>query len=300
MTTDNSSSLVPRLRFPEFRDSPPWIVHAFTDLYSFKSTNTLARDKLNYDTGLIRNIHYGDIHTRFKPLFRIDNECVPYINLDAPAKRIQKDAFCEEGDIVLADASEDLDDVGKAIEINSLNGNRVVAGLHTILATRQGSIPVIGFGGQLFQSAAVRSGIKKEAQGTKVYGISAKRISAIPVPIPKSKAEQQRIADCLGSLDDLIAEESRKLEILRRHKHGMMQQLFPQTGETVPKLRFAEFRNESKWVLQPLSSASDVTQQVAKSQKGLSISTSNLSRAAFILNAKKPLETLHQVVHGDC
>lgn len=59
--------------------------------------------------------------------------------------------------------------------------------------------------------------------------------------------EQQKVADCLGSLDDLIAAESRKLEALRQHKQGLIQQLFPQPGETVPHLRFPEFRNAREW-----------------------------------------------------
>ena len=60
-------------------------------------------------------------------------------------------------------------------------------------------------------------------------------------------AEQQKIADCLGSLDDLIAAEGRKLEALRQHKQGLMQRLFPRPGETVPRLRFPEFVNEPAW-----------------------------------------------------
>ena len=218
---------VPRLRFPEFRDDPTWPAPQFTDLYGFKRTNTLSRDKLNYETGTIRNIHYGDIHTKFKPLFRVGDEYVPYINSDASANGFDDDALCEEGDIVLADASEDLDDVGKAIEVVSLDGERVAAGTHTILATRRRSVPVIGFGGQLFQTAAVRTGIKKEAQGAKVYGISAKRISAVPVPIPPTVAEQQKIAECLSALDTRIGAQLAKINGLRTHKQGLLQHLIP-------------------------------------------------------------------------
>ena len=241
MKAERPSNLVPKLRFPEFQNDPPWSAPLLKDLYEFKRTNTLSRDELNYVTGTIRNIHYGDIHTKFKPLFQVCEEHVPYVNPGSSSKGFDDDAFCEEGDIVLADASEDLNDVGKTIEVVSLEGERVVAGTHTILGTRRGNIPVVGFGGQLFQSAAVRAGIKKEAQGTKIYGISAKRISAVPIPIPPTVAEQQKIADCLGSLDDLIATEDRKLEALREHKQGLMQKLFPQPGETVPRLRFQEF-----------------------------------------------------------
>ncbi|MDE2822365.1 MAG: restriction endonuclease subunit S [Chloroflexota bacterium] len=222
MTADTPSNLVPKLRFPEFRDAHPWLAPAFSDLYSFKRTNTLSRDNLNYDAGEIRNIHYGDIHTKFKPLFRVRNEHVPYVKLDASANRFDGDAFCKEGDIVLADASEDIDDVGKAIEVVSLDGERVVAGMHTILATRRRSVPVVGFGGQLFQCSAVRDRIKKEAQGAKVFGISPKRVSSVPVPIPATEVEQQRIADCLGSLDELIAAAGRKLEALLQHKQGTL------------------------------------------------------------------------------
>ena len=219
--------LVPRLRFPEYRDDPSWSSPQFADLYGFKRTNILSRDRLNYETGTIRNIHYGDIHTKFKPLFRVRDEYVPYINPDASGKGFGDDAFCEEGDIVLADASEDIEDVGKAIEVVSLDGERVVAGTHTILATRRGSVPVIGFGGQLIQSAVVRAGIKKEAQGAKVYGISAKRISSVPVPIPPTAAEQQKIAECLSALDTWIGAQSAKVDGLQTHKQGLLQQLIP-------------------------------------------------------------------------
>ena len=60
-------------------------------------------------------------------------------------------------------------------------------------------------------------------------------------------AEQQKIADCLGLLDDVIAAEGRKLDALRQHKKGLLQQLFPQEGEAVPRLRFPEFRDKEEW-----------------------------------------------------
>ena len=66
------------------------------------------------------------------------------------------------------------------------------------------------------------------------------------------KEEQQKIADCLGSLDDLITAEGGKLEALRQHKQGLVQQLFPQPSETVPRLRFSEFRDEGTWRVKTL------------------------------------------------
>lgn len=83
--------------------------------------------------------------------------------------------------------------------------------------------------------------------GARAHGalnISDDDLYALPVPLPagnKSLAEQQKIAACLGSLDDLITAEGRKLTALRDHKKGLMQQLFPREGETRPRLRFPDF-----------------------------------------------------------
>ena len=66
--------------------------------------------------------------------------------------------------------------------------------------------------------------------------------------------EQQKIADCLSSLDELITAEAKKLDTLKAHKKGLMQQLFPAEGETVPRLRFPEFRDAGEWEAEVLVS----------------------------------------------
>jgi type I restriction enzyme S subunit len=71
-------------------------------------------------------------------------------------------------------------------------------------------------------------------------------LDSIPIPFP-SLAEQQRIADCLSSLDALIAAQARKVDALKTHKKGLMQQLFPRDGETQPRLRFPEFQGAGEW-----------------------------------------------------
>jgi type I restriction enzyme S subunit len=81
---------------------------------------------------------------------------------------------------------------------------------------------------------------------TSIPQLTAVAVRATILPIP-SFAEQQRIADCLSSLDNLIAAGGRKLAALRDHKRGLMQQLFPREGETVPRLRFPEFRDKGEW-----------------------------------------------------
>ncbi|HEY9168921.1 MAG TPA: restriction endonuclease subunit S [Lutibacter sp.] len=71
--------------------------------------------------------------------------------------------------------------------------------------------------------------------------------SKLKIPLPNPQ-EQQKIASCLSSLDEVIAAHSQKLELLKDHKKGLMQNLFPQEGETVPKYRFKEFEDDGEWV----------------------------------------------------
>ena len=95
-------------------------------------------------------------------------------------------------------------------------------------------------------NSPLRHTIAQMAQGDTVAHLYPGQLSLVWLAYPL-RPEQKKIADCLGSLDDLIAAEGRKLEALRQHKQGLMQQLFPQPGETVPRLRFPEFRNAADW-----------------------------------------------------
>jgi type I restriction enzyme S subunit len=249
---------IPRLRFPEFQHSGEWEVKKLGEVYEFKPTNSFSRDCLNYENGLVKNIHYGDIHTKFNTLFDILKEKVPFINPHLPIEKIKGESYCKEGDIIFADASEDLKDVGKSIEIINLNNEKVVSGLHTLLARQKENLLVIGFGGYLFKSEWVRKQIQKEAQGAKVFGISATRISDIKIKFPKNKSEQQKIASCLSSLDEVLAGERQKLALLQQHKKGLLQQLFPQKGQTLPTLRFKEFENSGEWEVKTLGEVGEI------------------------------------------
>lgn len=251
MSNVDKTALVPKLRFPEFRGAVGWAPEPMGEVYSFKGNNSLARDKLNYDAGSVKNIHYGDIHTKFSTHFVITQELVPFIN-EAEEGVIRDENLCTEGDMIFADASEDMADIGKAIEITHLNGERVVSGLHTILARRMGERIALGFGGHLFKSGWVRTQIQKEAQGAKVLGISPTRLRNVQLPLPHDFAEQQKIADCLSSLDELIAAQACKVNALKTHKKGLMQQLFPREGETQPRLRFPEFQGTTGWTLEKI------------------------------------------------
>ena len=237
-----SSKLVPEVRFEEF--SGEWEEKKLGEVYTFKVTNSFSRDKLNYNQGLVKNIHYGDIHTKFSILFDIRKEKVPYINLAINLEKIKQEYYCQESDIIFADASEDLNDVGKSIEIFNLNNEKVLSGLHTLLARQKNNNFIKGFGGYLFKSIKIRKAIQREAQGTKVLSISANRLSNIKINFSESKQEQQKIADTFSSLDNLIEAQTKKVELLKSHKKGLMQKLFPRDGAKVPEVRFKEFSGE--------------------------------------------------------
>lgn len=87
---------------------------------------------------------------------------------------------------------------------------------------------------------------KEKAPGGIIKTITKEALSDFIVKLP-SLAEQQKIADCLTSIDELVTAQAQKVEALKAHKKGLMQQLFPAEGETVPKLRFPEFRDADEW-----------------------------------------------------
>ncbi len=92
-----------------------------------------------------------------------------------------------------------------------------------------------------FLSPLCQKGAKNTLQIT-----NAKFLSGC-LPLPVELAEQQKIAECLSSVDELIAAQARKVDALKTHKKGLMQQLFPREGETQPRIRFPEFQNTEKW-----------------------------------------------------
>ena len=101
------------------------------EFLSFYSTNSLSRSNLNYENGNIKNIHYGDIHTKFPSILNCEDEEIPYINLDVDMSKIKEENYCKDADLVIADASEDYNDIGKAIELRNVGNQKIVAGLHT-------------------------------------------------------------------------------------------------------------------------------------------------------------------------
>lgn len=226
---------IPKLRFPGFEYAFEKI--KFGRLYSFYTTNSLSRDKLNYTNGKVYNIHYGDIHTKFKSHFYLRNENIPFINEEVDLIRVKQELYCINGDIIIADASEDYSDIGKSIELIDIANEKVLAGLHTFLARPISDKTFIGFTSYLLKSWKLRKQIMTIAQGTKVLSLSTSRVSNLDLNIP-SLPEQKKIASFLSAVDEKIQQLSRKKELLEQYKKGVMQQLF--SG----KLRFKDENGE--------------------------------------------------------
>jgi len=113
-----------------------------------------------------------------------------------------------------------------------------------------------------FLSPLCQKGAKNTLQITNTTFLSGR------LPLPTEPAEQQKIAECLSSVDELMAAQARKVDALKTHKKWLMQQLFPREGETQPRLRFPEFQNAGEWERKPFE------EFVSKSFYGTSSSTS--------------------------
>ena len=200
-----------------------WEKVKFSDKFKFHQTNSYSRALLS-EQGEIMNIHYGDIHTKFSTLFDISKEIVPFLNSEVNINKIAEDQFLQVGDLVVADASEDYKDIGKAIEIIHLNSHKVVAGLHTYIA-RPVQPFALGFCGYLMQTFEVREQIKKLATGISVLGISKTNIGKVEIKVP-CLAEQIKIASVLSAIDQKTEVVSKQIEQAKQWKKGLLQQMF--------------------------------------------------------------------------
>jgi type I restriction enzyme, S subunit len=223
---------IERLRFKDDNGNnfPEWKMKKLGDIFTFRTTNSFSRENLNYESGSIKNIHYGDIHTKFKTHFDITKEIVPYINNEISLNRLSDDSFCKEGDLIIADASEDYADIGKSIEIVNINNEKAVAGLHTLHARPNLEEVAIGFCGHLMKSENIRLQIKTIAQGTKVLSVTSSRLSSISINLP-SLEEQTKIANFLSAIDEKIENLEKELDELKAYKKGVMQAIFNEGEE---------------------------------------------------------------------
>lgn len=117
--------------------------------------------------------------------------------------------------------------------------------------------------------------IKFEEKEHKRYYIST--YQNIKILVPKSTQEQKKIADCFVSIDKEIDATKRKLELLKEHKKGLMQCLFPAKGKTTPEIRFPEFQNDGEWQIVSLGEITSVVNRRNKSNRSLPIYSINNS-----------------------
>lgn len=207
------------------QEYPAWQEKQLGDILTFISTNSLSRNDLNYDSGEVRNIHYGDIHINFRMCFDANKEKVPYINRNIDLKKITNEQFCQVGDVVIADASEDYNDIGKAIEVWNLGNEKIVGGLHTFLGRDKRAKTVTGFKGYLLQTDFVRKQIQRIAQGISVLGISKKNLAKVEFLLP-CKEEQMKIVSLLKNIDRKIDATDFQLTQTKTFKKGLLQQMF--------------------------------------------------------------------------
>ncbi len=214
--------------------SGKWNEYHIGDVFEFVKSYSHSRDNLTYDSaeGSIYNIHYGDIHAVFENdvLDLKTEKRIPFLKEDFVAEF----EFLKDGDIIIADASEDYEGVGESIEIKNIGNKKVIAGLHTIvLRDNSSSKTADDFRAFLFNGESVLNSLRKVATGISVYGISKSNLASVKVSLP-TKEEQTAIAQILQAADKEIQLLKTKTNKLKEKKKGLMQVLL--TGKKRLKL----------------------------------------------------------------
>ena len=200
-----------------------WDVKTYGEVFTFLSTSTNSRDDLSSD-GDLGYIHYGDIHTKWNNRLDLDKQNLPKIS-----RNLVSSALILDGDLIMADASEDYQGIGKSVEIFNIRNKKIVAGLHTFLLRDKNKILADGFRSYLHAISTVKAAFDRLATGLKVYGISKNNLTKIFLPVP-SIEEQTAIAKILADMDSEIQALEKRLVKTRQIKQGMMQELL--TGKT--------------------------------------------------------------------
>ena len=207
---------VPKLRFKEFNDK--WKPINLANTFQYFSTNSFSREQLS-ESGILKNLHYGDIHRKYNSIVNENKDITSYIK---DINYVNKYELLKNNDLIFADASEDYEGIGKAVEVVNVNNN-TVSGLHTILARDNSNVFAPMFKGYYFNSPIVHNQVRILANGFKVYGISRDSINKLNIRIP-SIQEQSKIANTLYLLDKKIELQTKKIEDLKLFKLYMENQ----------------------------------------------------------------------------
>ena len=197
--------------------------------------NTLSRADLSNETGIAKNVHYGDVLIKFGDVLDVSREQLPMIK-DEKILDKYKASFLQNGDVIIADTAEDTT-VGKCSEIAGLRDEVVLSGLHTI-PYRPVEKFATGYLGYYLNASAYHDQLIPLMQGIKVTSISKYAMQDTDIVYPKSIEEQAMIGSYFQSLDHLITLHQRKCDQTKNLKKYMLQKMFPQNGAKVPEIRF--------------------------------------------------------------
>jgi type I restriction enzyme S subunit len=222
--TGGQRVLTPKLRFPEFRHAEGWrlaVLAAACDMQAGKFVP--ASDIAEHDEAGLFPCYGGNGLRGYTKTYTHEGT-YPLIG--------RQGALC--GNVKLVDG-------------------RFHATEHAVVATPREAVEV----GWLYFVLDLLN-LNRFATGQAQPGLSVDVLEKVPLAIPKLVIEQQKIADCMSAVDALIAEQARKVEALKAHKKGLMQQLFPREGETQPRLRFPEFQDAGEWEVITLGTVCDI------------------------------------------
>ena len=229
--------LKPKLRFPEFLDAGGWKTKRLGGLLLGHPDYGVNAPAVPYSEDLPAYLRITDISD--EGYFLCDKKTSVAIN-------VTDDNYLSEGDIVLARTGAS---VGKSYKFRKEDGKLVFAGFLIRIKPDPKKIDStflfnFTFTHQYWNWVGITSARSGQP------GINGNEYATLPIPVPpheRALSEQQKIADCLSSMDELVAAQTQKLVVLNSHKKGLMQQLFPSEGETLPKLRFPEFQDAGEW-----------------------------------------------------
>lgn len=237
---ERKKGVVPRLRFPEFRNTGPWEEKRLGEIcdvlqgYGFPE-KFQGKKNGKYPFCKVSDITYA-VNKTGGAIARAEN----YVDdEDIEALRAR---LVPIGATVFAK-------IGEALRLNK----RALVSVECLIDNN-----VVGLRGRDNQTKdrfvfyLSQKIDLNEYCGGAVPAVNKSTLESIKLFVPEIE-EQQKIADCLSSLDEVIELEVQKLEALKAHKKGLMQQLFPREGETTPRLRFPEFRDAGPWEVKRLS-----------------------------------------------
>ena len=200
-----------------------WEVKSYGQAFNFLTTASNSRSDL-HDNGDYQYIHYGDIHVKWDSIVDFSADQIPKIN----SGNVSNATLLKDGDLIMADASEDYDGIGKSVEVTGLGGAKAVSGLHTFLLRDVGVFSE-GYRGYLHQIKTTKKSFDRLATGLKVYGLSKGNLKSVLLPVPP-KVEQVLITEVLSDMAGEIDSLNERLSKTQQLKQGMMQELL--TGRT--------------------------------------------------------------------